>query len=133
MAASTDEDWDLPMSEERMTLSGWSRLGPAGKLDQRIRSDVSFCLFILAACLLYNAYTLYTYVTTFSYGILEEVPGWTRQGPFGRPVDGLAGGALLADLFRTQADFHEMLNKVNERITSALATKPTAAPADEAE
>jgi hypothetical protein len=38
----------------------------------------------------------------FSFGIPEQLPGWSRLGPFGRPVDGLPGGALLAGLDLSQ-------------------------------
>lgn len=44
--------------------------GEQGRL-LRLQSDVAFCAFILAACLLYDVYTLITYATTFSHGILD--------------------------------------------------------------
>ncbi len=34
----------------------------------------------------------------FAGGFIEELPGWSRQGPFGRPLDGLPGGPMIAAL-----------------------------------
>ena len=34
----------------------------------------------------------------FASGLITGLPGWSRQGPFGRPLDGLPGGTMLAGI-----------------------------------
>ena len=52
---------------------------------------------------------------------------------FAAAEESLKTNPLLGELYRTQADFHEMLNKVNQLITSALGPKEEPKSDDAAE